>query len=57
MPLAISLAVWRLQAVPPATSAPPWRDAYRAGEFEKAADLLHEVITDFDALQSGDPEP
>lgn len=39
-------------------SAQSWTDAYRAGDYVTAADLLHPIVTDFDRqLASPDPGP
>ena len=52
------LALALLCALPARASAQAWADAYRAGDYEKAADLLHLIV-----LESGldapdvDPEP
>jgi hypothetical protein len=52
--------VWLLLlCTPPSTaSAQPWADAYKAGDYQKAADLLHPlVIHGVVQSDSGDPEP
>jgi len=45
-------------ACPCAVSAQPWLDAYRAGDYQKAADELHSIVTDPDVLITlSDPAP
>ena len=49
-----------LLAIPPASaSAQAWSDAYTAGNYEKAVDLLQQSVIDAtqDMLMSGPPEP
>jgi hypothetical protein len=42
----------------PAGTAQTWADAYRAGQYERAADLLHAMVADPEqAMVSDDPEP
>jgi hypothetical protein len=44
--------------LPSPAAAQPWLEAYRAREFQKAATLLHEILTDFDFLMNAhDPLP
>jgi len=42
-------------ALPAVASAQPWLTAYQAGEYGKAADLLHEIVSDPENLGRGDP--
>jgi hypothetical protein len=38
-------------------SAQPWRNTYQAGEYAKAADLLHEIVSDQEKMVGGgDPD-
>lgn len=59
MPLfRLVLAAGALWALPGAASAQSWRDAYRAGDYQKAAELLHPLVVQM-AWQPGsdDPDP
>lgn len=47
-----TLFVAALWALPSLASAQPWMDAYKAGDYPKAADLLHPLVLQ----QSGEPE-
>ena len=42
--------------LPAVASAQPWRDAFQAGEYAKAANLLHEVATAPERVLHGDPD-
>jgi hypothetical protein len=42
--------------LPGVASAQPWREAYQAGEYTKAGNLLHEIVTDPDKVLHGDPD-
>jgi hypothetical protein len=57
MPLVRLLAIC-LCAMPCTAAAQPWADAYRSRDYQKAADLLHPIVTDPEgAGMSDDPEP
>ena len=58
MPMVRLSLVVVLCALPVGASAQAWADAYRAGDYEKAAELLHQVVIEanFDAPNI-DPEP
>ena len=44
--------------LPAITTAQPWADAYRAGDYGKAATLLHTIAADYEyAVTGGDPAP
>ena len=44
--------------LPVIATAQPWADAYRAGDYAKAATLLHTIVADQEyALSGGDPAP
>jgi hypothetical protein len=43
-------------ALPTVASAQPWLEAYQAGEYAKAADLLHEGVSDPEKVFQGDPD-
>jgi len=45
-----------LCALPGTASAQPWKDAYRAGDYQKAADLLHPLVIQL-RLQPASMEP
>lgn len=45
-----------LCTVPAVASAQPWRDAFRAGEYAKAADLLHDIVSDPENVLQGNPD-
>lgn len=58
MPKVCLLVILALSALPPASAAQPWADAYRTGDFQTAAALLHSVVIDQDRdLSSTDPAP
>ena len=59
MPLGRILAVVVFSVVPTGASAQTWSDAYRAGNYEKAADLLQQSVIESmqDMLLSTPPEP
>ena len=58
MAIARLIAVLAICALPATAAAQPWRDAYDARQYEKAADLLHELLTDPEfAIGARDPEP
>src|SRR5687768_4107284 len=40
---------------PAATLGQPWLDAYETGNYTRAADLLHELVADPDALTTVSP--
>jgi len=42
-------------ALPAVASAQPWMTAFQAGEYAKAADLLHEIVSDLENVFRGDP--
>jgi len=45
-------------ALPCAASAQPWADAYKAGDYQRAADLLHPLVVQSVTLaESTDPDP
>jgi hypothetical protein len=48
------LPVW---ALPCTAAAQTWKAAYDAGQFNRAAVLLHEIVTDAEAADSGDSQP
>jgi len=58
MPLFRLVLAGALCALPCAASAQPWRDAYKAGDYQKAAELLHPLVVQM-AWQPGsaDPDP
>jgi hypothetical protein len=45
-----------LCTLPAVASAQPWRDAFRAGEYAKAADLLHDIVSDPENVLHGNPD-
>lgn len=57
MPSVRLLAIIALCALPCTASAQPWADAYKAGDYPKAAELLHTLAVDERFDQSGDPAP
>lgn len=50
-------AIVVLCALPCAVSAQQWKEAYAAGNYEKAADLLHPIVTHPDIPAGMEPEP
>jgi hypothetical protein len=46
-----------LAIVPRPAAAQPWADAIRRGDYEKAADLLHPIVTDPEAIGSFSTDP
>jgi hypothetical protein len=58
MPLVSLFMILALFAFPCAAAAQPWADAYRTGDYRKAADLLQLVIIDqHDQMPFADPAP
>ena len=59
MPLGRVLAVMLLSVVPAGASAQAWSDPYKAGNYDKAAELLQQTVIESmqDMLQSTPPEP
>ena len=53
------LFILALCALPCAAAAQPWADAVKAGDYGRAADLLHPILFDLhqQASPGGDPEP
>ena len=52
------LAIFALCALPSTAAAQSWAEAYRAGEYQKAAALLHTVVIDqFIRMSFEDPAP
>jgi hypothetical protein len=52
------LFIGALCAWPSAVSAQPWADAYKAGDYQNAADLLHPlVVQSVTQPESADPDP
>lgn len=51
------LTVALLYALPLPASAQPWADAYQNGDYERAADLLHVVVTDAVARTTVNDDP
>jgi len=58
MPVVRILLIFALCSLPCAAAAQPWADAYRTGDYQKAADLLHPpVIEQGHELTFADPAP
>lgn len=53
--LVTALLIWAYQPAPPGQS---WAEAYQAGDYQKAADLLHPIVAELTLMfESHDPEP
>ena len=58
IPIVRLFMILALCGLPCAAAAQPWADAYRTGDYQKAADLLHPVVIEpFIELTSTDPVP
>ena len=57
MPVVCLLMILAVCTLPCAAAAQPWADAYRAGDYRKAADLLHPVVIDQHLNLATDPAP
>lgn len=51
------LAAAVISLLPAIASAQPWAEAYRAGDYERAAPLLHAIVADDEYTDGGDPAP
>lgn len=51
--IAYFLTLLVVGTLPGVASAQPWRDAYQAGEYAKAANLLPEIVSDQEKMVRG----
>jgi TPR repeat protein len=58
MPVVRLIAVVVLSVLPSATGAQTWSEAYRAKEYERAAELLHAIVAEAEQPDTSvPPEP